>query len=537
MVTRFYDNNRGSDSNDGLTPETALKSLTLIDDAAAAAGDMYLLADDSAWDYDIATRIVPPNTWMGTRSNPVVIGKYSPSSQSPSSQKPLIRWNRRIAANEWTYSAPNNAWAFTSPNNVGALCLLRLSGGWSASYVDAGLPLASVDGRYFASGTTLYLYAPSSTNPTDYYGEVLLSTNAGFITISTGRRWVVVEDLAFEDTGTGILGFSDASATETGCIARGISGHTVSGLVRMATGASAGALRGFIQACEISDWGAVAFNAFSAGNTGFLELDISRNRIDDGMHCYSQGAIYLQARSPDFGAQVHHNRITRARYGSRDKIFDGCAIYAETGSDNADIYANLIEDCYVAMQDNSGRGNRWRSNIVRNCWTAMRASDQNGNNAMNLTFEGNACIVGDSRLSPAYGAGHNDNGLRVYKESGTAVELNIRNNVFVKRGEQSARAAVLTPQVAWSGSLDNNAYVGFPAFARREYSPFTLESASGTVSTDPMLDSVTHRPLPGSPLIGAGAYVGKLLDASGKRFARQPSIGAFEFVKPRAART
>jgi len=535
MTVYYYDFNRGKDSNDGLSILTPRKNLTLIDDNISFAGDQHLLSNDSIWEYDINTRIIPPTSWEGTKKSPIIIGKYSPQSQSSSSQKPLIKWNRKILAEEWEYDVLNNAWVFVGSSNIGALCLLRLMGEWTASYVDGGLPLASIDGRYFVSGTSLYLYAPSTVNPTEYYGEVLLSPNSGFFTISTARNWVKIQDIFFEETGTGILGFSDTSGVETGCIAENISGKTVSGLVRFGTGAAGGALRGFIQNCSVSDWGATAFNAFSAANIGFLELDISKNRITNGLNCYSQGAIYLQARSPGFRPQIHDNYISDVNYGTPNKTFDGCAIYTETGSDNADIYSNTIENCYVAFQDNSGRSTNWYSNIIKNCWSAIRVSDQNNNNTINFKFNNNVCLVGNLKLTPKFGTGHLDNGVRVYKETGDPATLEIKNNIFL-HDSFSAKAAILTPQVSWNGSLDNNLYLNFPSFARQEFSPFNVEPASGILTEDPLI-FLDGRPKEGSPLIHVGLLINNNKDFNKNSFYSPPSIGAFEYIYPRTMTT
>lgn len=67
--------------------------------------------------------------------------------------------------------------------------------------------------------------------------------------------------------------------------------------------------------------------------------------------------------------------------------------------------------------------------------------------------------------------------------------------------------------------------------------------ASGTanwgvngVYSNPKLDPKTFRPLPGSPLVSAGAYIGSIKDISGKYFDNPPSIGAYQYIKPRKTR-
>lgn len=57
------------------------------------------------------------------------------------------------------------------------------------------------------------------------------------------------------------------------------------------------------------------------------------------------------------------------------------------------------------------------------------------------------------------------------------------------------------------------------------------------VTSDPLLGAY-YRPTADSPLIGAGAPldVYPMLDAAGVQFNRVPTIGAFEYVRPRAGR-
>lgn len=534
MTIYYIDSNRGDDANSGTSPDTPWQNLTKIDDQEANAGDQFLLANDSMWEYDIATRIVPPTSWQGTKLNPVVIGKYSPSSQSQSNQNPIIKWNRLIQENEWTYSPVDNAWVFTSPNNVGNLCLLRLANTWMASCVDSGLPLKTLDGRYFASGTSLYLYAPFHTNPTKYYGEVLLSTNAGFITISSARNWVTIQDLHFENTSTGILAYSGSNTAETGVVIQRISGNTVSGLIRAAADSS-GALRAFIKNNNIINFGPTAIQAFSSTNAGFLELEIINNTIADGLHCYSQGAIYLQCRSPNFTPIVQGNKISKVRWGTPDKMQDGCAIYCETGSDNVIINANTIEDCYMAFQDNSGRTTSWTNNLVKNCWAIMAQTDAEGNDAGNITFENNTCLVGEGLITQASnGDGRNNNAFTSRKSvlEGGAITMNIRNNIFVKLGEESSRAAILTPQVGWTGVIENNCVYNFPYVAQEEFSPFTLQPNSSSYLFSPEL-SQSNRLKSTSNLISTGKHINIKQDSVFTTYWNPPSIGAFEYIRPK----
>lgn len=529
MATYYVDYNRGSDSNDGLSTSAPWKELTKIDDAAKSAGDAILLADDSVWEYGLSTRVVPPTSWVGTQSRPVLIGKYSPLSANTG--KPTIRWNNKIASNEWTYSAPNNCWQYTAPGALGNLLLIRLGGTWTASRIDGTqLPLASVDGRYSNSGTTLSLYAPAGTDPTSYYGEVLVSGEQGFLTVSSGRGCIDIQDLRFEDTGTGILMYS-GSAADVRFNVRRVDGETVSRLIA-AVSDSPGQLYATISGCNITDWGPAAIQTL--GSAGTKDIAIFDNTITDGMHTYSQGAIYLQARGAGLVTRVYENEISGVRWGTPGKTFDGCAIYAETGASGVDVYRNRIHDAVCAFQDNSGRATRWFSNLIYDCKTAMRCSDQQLTNTTAHEFFNNTCIVGSDKSSMAeFGDYPPESGWRGYKPSGAMTSLFVRNNTFVNQGATEA-AAILTPEVTPSSTsyINNAVSGGYTNVAQREFSPFTVETSTGAVTSDPLLTS-DYKPMPGSPLLGAGTHLGYTRDINRKQRPNPPAIGAFDVATMR----
>lgn len=526
MTTYYVDYNRGSDSNAGTSMSAPWKHWTKIDDAAKSAGDVILFANDSVWEYDLSTRVTPPTSWVGTQTKPVVIGKYSPLSAGTGN--PTVRWNTKIAAGDWTYSAPNNCWQYTSPLDPGAQCLVRLGNTWAASRIDGTqLPLASVDGRYSASGTTFSLYAPAGTNPTDYYGEVLLSSQKGFLALSSERNCIDVEDIDFEYTCAGIVAYS-GTAADVRFNLRRIGGRFVSVPI-YANSDSPGQLFLSIKDCNFTEWGSAAIHVLTNGGAGMKQVEISGNTITNGLHCFAQGAIYIQTRGTGLVTRVHDNHISGVRWGSRDKIYDGCGIYVETGADVVEVYRNTIYDAGCAMQDNSGRGSKWFSNLVYDCKTAMRVSDQSDRNAMAHEFYNNTCIVGvDKSAYSEFGVQPSEAGWRCYRPTGTITSLLVKNNVFVNQGAVQA-AAILTPEVTpiTSSYINNAASGGYTNIAAREHTPFTVETSTGSVTADPFLTD-DYRPKSGSPLLQAGVHLGYTRDINGKQRPNPPSIGAYD---------
>jgi len=540
MATKYYDYFRGDDSNDGNSPETAWKNITKIDDAVYTAGDQHLLASDSVWEYGLSSRIIPPNTWTGTQKNPVVIGKYTPFGVS-AQKKPTIRWNHKILANEWTYSAPDNCWTYTAPHEIGRYALVRINNTWNSSQVDSpGTPLASVEGRYDATGgsSVFKMYSPGGgavgTDPTSYYGEVLLSTNKGFFAISSGRGGVLIQDLHFEDTGTGISGYSD-TASNVFFTATRISGQRVAGLITVVTVGTLGQLYAEISYCDIKDYGPNAIWAYSQNGEGFKKLEIHHNQISDGNNSFAQGAIYIQVRSTGLRSLIYQNVISKAKWGSLGFTLDGCGIYVETVSNNVDVYKNIIYDCYMAMQDNCGRSSRWFSNFIFNCRSAMRCGDGVGLGTQDHDFFNNTCIVG-SNIGTKFGTAISEQGWRCFNSS-TITSLKVHNNVFKHLQENGTKAAILTPTVTPSTSdYSNNLIIGFPEIAQREFSPFTVESSPNTITSSESINEF-YQPVSGSAIVATGEFLGVFSDNKSQIFQNLPTIGAFEYVRPRTAAT
>lgn len=530
MTERYIDFNRGDDANPG-TILLPWKNVTKITSATSAVGgDLFLLANDSVWDYEEGTRVIPPSSWTGTRDNPVIIGSYSPNSAG--SGKPTIRCNHEILASEWVYSAPDNAWVYTSPVLIGTHALVRIGNTWESSRIDgSGLPLSSLDGRWVDSGNSLYMYAPAETNPTDYYGGVLLGSNIGFLTISSGRGWVTVQDLRFEKTGTGIKGYS-GSALDVGLTVKRIEGETVSGLISFGVTGADARLYASVSDCDISDWGtsAITAAAYGANKGGLRECNIFGNRISDGLHQFSQGAIYVQTSG--LTTRIFNNTISGVRWGTLNKTTDGCAIYAETGSDNVLVYGNRVSDSVCAFQDNSGRSTAWYGNLVLNCGTAMRASDQESNNEADHRFVNNTCLVGRTITSAEapFGSAPAEAGWRHYKPTGVVKRVLVQNNVFRNAGSAqdiAILAAEVTPAVYNYGH--NYVDTSYADVARQQSAPRTIFDSAGSIRDSAEFIGGNYYPSSNSLCIAAGSHIDPtLVDLAGFRFARTPTIGAIE---------
>lgn len=554
MPIYYLDNNRGNNANNGLSPLTPWKDLSQIAaTTGATAGDAFLLADDSFWFLAPTQRVVPPTSWTGQERNPVIIGKYSPSSQSVG-QRPLITWHANTVREDWTYNAGLNGWTYLYPtSNLNLLMLVRLGNSWDkpdASMLDVNsdAPVASVDGRYVVrtDSQTVLLYAPAGINPVDYYGKVVVSPFAvGAITLASGRRWITVQDIAFRESGCGVA-CNSLNADPAGFVVQRCRSEL--GGLACAIGFAGGNLRAWIRDNECEDFGAVAVQVQASGGQGVTYAEVARNRINNGGRNSSQASIYIQSRNLQGSTNcvVHGNEVSNYRWGTRGKGSDGCGIYLETGSQSVRVFGNIVHDQFIALQDNSGRQNFWTGNVVYNSRRAMRITDEANNAAAHVHFYNNTFFVGDVRQQ-ASEFGLTSNGADypgIWSQSGDdAIRITARNNIIANVGGQRG--------IAWCGlsnigtpatyDLNNNWVYNFEADTLNTItnlplaSPPTVTNAS-TADPRPFLNAdyslkapylLEDIPMP-NPLGGMGTYVQGVRLMGGRRLdpGRVP-LGAF----------
>lgn len=570
MTIYYLDNNRGHDLWDGLAPTFEggshgpwqnLSKITAF--ASAQPGDAFLLADDSHWILNPTQRVVPQSSWQGTEKNPVVISKYSPSSQSLG-QRPLITYHDETTREDWTYNEALNGWTYQWPfAQMAIVAMVRINDTWLASAVDSPIsgfndPVWSVDGRFTVrtDSQTLVLYAPAGINPIDYYGKIVIGAPySGAITISTGRRAIAVRGIAFRETGLGVSCYSDSTSTPT--IVTVEDCHLETGTLAVVNGGSGGNLTARIRNNQINDFNAFGIQVVSSGTGGVTWAEVAHNRIDDGIHTNAQGGIYLQVRntSGSRNCVVYGNEVSNCRWGTRDKAFDGCGIYSETGSDVVLIYGNIVHDCYVALQDNSGRRTDWTGNLVYNCQRAIRISDESDNGLSDCRLINNTFIVGDPNVQASpFGAttGNAAEYLAIWcSSSDDPLSLTVRNNIFVNAGPLRARAYVGLPLAYGIStySIDNNWAYGFEAdvlvgSTNGIPSPAPATNNAGTTDPRPFMNADYSLKVPegadrnslsaANPLALAGAYLPGIKLRNGRLRPGWCPVGAHQAVLPRA---
>jgi hypothetical protein len=540
MTTYYIDYNRGNDASaDPTNQATPWKELTKIKTISATAGDQFLLADDSEWNYTMADVAVTGINWTGTKDNPVIIGKYSPSG-TPSSAKPTIRWGNDIAANEWTYSAPNNAWSYTPGGGitVSKLGLVQLGDGemTAQKQLSDAFPLPSENGVFNVVTTVFWLYAPAGTDPTTYYGGVRLSAkqNGGFFNLGYNARAVTVRDILFKDSGSCIHMFSGAGQPNQYITVDSCDGLKISSMVQCIPDGDDNANL-VVKNCNVTGWGSNCVWVYD-NHHWISSFEAYNNTFTDGNYSFGQGGIYIQAKCRR--AHIHHNKFSYARYGGIGNTLDGCGMYVDIGTRNLVVSDNEISHCYIGLQDGSDWNTVYRNNYVHHCKLGMMLGTTGAATDWAIVVENNTFVTGYA-IVPVNGSKSGTGLYHWHTATDVLTSEYIRNNVFVNVGESddTTGAAILLRDTYVPTTLDmsNNSYYGY-TYEVMSYPSLTPEATPpNTVTADPELDSNGH-PQDGSPLIGAGVHTGYTVDARRSQRWNPPTIGAYEYQRARTAR-
>lgn len=527
MTVYKIDAIRGSDSNDGISaPWRSPSKLTTL---TPLAGDVIAFASDSIFESE--SRITLPQHTNGTRAQPILWTSYDPPGVTGG--KPRFRLRKVIRASAWVWDDTEDdgvprGWYFDSGSNGNILSYLTL-GGEDALSGEPGFPYPQQDNSFQADGTKIYVYAPPDKNPSAYYGEVAFGHASKFFTMSNYGNFVIVENLCVENGG-GLLYVYVASGDRT-YIVRNIEAHDAAAAIRFGpdegTNCHMEVLDSYFDESQHAH-----VHCGSPAGAGYVR--IARNRFVRGGRARPVGQIYNQMNVGLF--EVCQNEFSGARRNGPNYPQDGCAIYAEIGSRNVFAWGNWIHHCHAAIQDSSGYASTYMGNLITECHNAIQVTDAPDADAIDFKFIGNTCVVGHD-IAPNYGQPTDFTGIRIYKPEGSGTTVDIRNNILVSAKPSAYKAAILVPESEWSGTIDSNCVLGWPAVAAKEFSggAGADPTPTNTIEEDPML-SAAYRLMEGSPCIGAGAYIQGARHFGGARL-RSPGadIGAFRYEAQRTS--
>lgn len=234
---------------------------------------------------------------------------------------------------------------------------------------------------------------------------------------------------------------------------------------------------------------------------GFTGVTVRRNTIRDVAGVYG-------------GCNVIYSVNGVVELNDMDGItttdIDGNGVLIDHGCSNIPTRYNTIRNCIGnGSANNSGAGvmvldatnTEVYSNLIENVRIGLYLGVQNGE-----TQE--ADLFGNTIIEPTvYG---------VYlSQYATRADLTVKNNVFVG----SVPLVYDNVTGGWTGE-DYNAAYGMTA---------STNHTNGThnITADPLLTS-DYKPMPGSPLLGAGTHLGYTRDINRKQRPNPPSIGAYD---------
>lgn len=541
-TARFVDFNRGNDANDGLTPKTPKKNITALDNLTLGAGSVIALASDSEWTLaqtGASDAHIRAQGFSGSSGNPCIMTAYDPAGVSGT--KPKINQYWSPVAGDWTWDATKGMWYVTTASAPStSFVMVKFADGsfgiWNRDPVGNG---ASDRQYYLVIGTAkIWVYAPSTTDPTTYYGGVMLcNDNKGIFYSYEGGGYLTIDGI---DLGTGALLFKPNCGSTSAAIA----GHVLKNCTSYS-----GRLFHILSGCNNgNDYSATltgnrGYNIMgplvhashgSLAQTGTITLDISDHYIDGcNLGNSAGGAMYLQNRAVSGGAtKVYRNVIKNAKNGKGGNFFDGCGIYTDYGATRVDVYANIVQDSARAYQDNSGQTTRWIANAAFDCNTFLTVTDADtGGGGIDSTIAHNAAIRCGYNKIPQGSQAMDWAVIGVWRPSNaTVTALRILNNVMTLAPGVTAGDAVQLPNTTTTLDVANNAFYGFGSrlFRNANVSDVTASLTSGNVvmSSDPYTGNSV---IPAAGVLdSAGCMRAVYKDLLGNDFARVPSIGCVE---------
>lgn len=558
MTVYFIDNNRGNDSNNGLTKGTAWKTLEKFRSVAAtggiAPGSDVLLESSSIFNENRYLRFGTGTSELlnGTVNARTTIGKYDYSSQY--SGLPRVSWVITPQSSDWVFDPSFGLWYLPrtiqySNNNQqwgghprvtinGRLCsIVRYQSG---SFTRGNPPTEDYEVFVYEASQPgrLYLYSPTNINPSDYYGAESIKaspTQFGIFAFIRCGSYVTIKEIELYESGKLVSLYSDTTSI----------GDTVGFCLQNTVGTKIGVLADFtsinsgklIRDLNVTNNQLVDVTGLGLHLSGYFNnaLVSSNIHIGGNLGRTDGGAVYIQGGVDGVMSNVviSDNYYERMNANVKGSESDGCAVYCEIRSNGVLITRNIVKDSYMAFQDNSGRNNTWVSNVALNCDSFMKVTD-----ADNLAVPGQRTRIlnNTALLRGNYWQSYStrDYGMRLMNGPGVATSsytFEVKNNVLVLDKTDSPRPNTTAIADVSGATLDqsNNAIYGWDN-TRTRVGLLTELGLPGVLRDNPLLAS-TGELKSVSPLIGAGTNLGIYQDYNGNSFKRKPSIGAFEYYK------
>jgi hypothetical protein len=580
----YVDFNRGNDTNAG-TRAAPKKNLSALSGQTYGAGTIIALASDSQWDIvatQAAHNAVNADNWVGSSGNPILITSYDAAGHTGT--KPTITYGYYPASSEWTWDATMNAWrwsptqsgmnpdatmaVFFGPSKLHGIDVVQDPNNKTLSSYPLFADLQFTHKTDYNTVQNVWVYAPSNTDPTTYYGSVMISlTGRGaFKSAWTGLSNTIIDGIKFQNTACGIwisVGANSGANVHTGLVIKNcelyragllfwkcneVAAHSFTINNNKGTDLPAGLVK-------LAGVGTLAYNVYSNSVVGC-------NRQYSG-----GGAFYVQTTAASLGAaKLHHNYVYDAWNGVATELntngrsgygfaYDGSAYYFDLGGNNNLAYANISERCHVAAQTNSAKTVMIIGHIALDCNVLSTSTDAGhaGSNDVTIahcTYINHLIDVNQLKRGTT---SRPELGISNWFETATSSAIRVYNNALWRQYQVTGMEAIRIANEAptkfvagnaisgWSGgsTVGTTGIAGAYAVSRAIDGSAISDISSTAININGGLnaamdgatwfDGSTAALAANSPLYRAGVrYLDGLLDASGSAFSKMPSIGAME---------
>lgn len=302
--------------------------------------------------------------------------------------------------------------------------------------------------------------------------------------------------------------------------------------------ASLAAARGIVKRCVFDNIGG---DAVFAKIKTYFEVSYNRMTRLSTQNLTGDGVGFLDA-NPVL-AWIHHNYIDHREVDSKQ-----CVII--DGTDGSGLA--IVEDNYLIGFGGPSQSPTLHTNINVDQCKAIIRRNKIVTSGIGISVNTDGPVINSNLLLIQNHSADGSGTVTLLASNGRVI-----NNTFARTG--GAAGAMIKAGAGRSGNIvKSNAVVGADVFFKQgsgstssngnnaffgTTSPYVdsagagLALASGDIVSNLLLNS-NYRPTAASPLIGAGAPldVYPMLDAAGVQFNRVPTIGAFEYIRPRAGR-
>lgn len=523
MATHYVDAVDGNDANDGLTPATAKKTYAAARTASSTGqnsvllkrGQVHLLASEGQARNGTSLSARWYLGAYGAGSKPVLFPSWAPASST--SLFWLLSGSQFILIEDVVFDAGHVPFM-----NVAMNIMLT-----SASDIN-GITLRRCEfTRSSSTGCSLYW-------------------NGGTSWAANSIRNVLLEDCrSYDNKAHGFTGGGD-NAVMRRCkayrngIGTGAHGFSIQGACTTSVTAGWTLVSGNIYSRAVANevWG--VFSTI-AGQRALVKNTATPTTPAAGEYGWAAGTLYVNFAANPAGATVVFAQAKNSVTWEECEAWENYAFtpypYVEGQGFQFDDYTSYCSALRCRSYNNSGGG--FSFNNTADCTVTALVATGNARRGLVVQNSRNAKVYAPTLIN------NNRGGYRYPGSAGVVVAPDTEEvSVSGSPATTIRNVAIAASGLAYAVNADATSLTGSTCSGLMASGVTALFGAAGAISGSgnsivaDLLVNTIGRPTASSPLIAAGAPLDAypMLDAAGVQFFRVPTIGAFEYVRPRAGR-